>query len=543
MGEVYRAADDRLARNVALKVLRSSFANDTDRLRRFELEARAAAALSHPNIVVIYDIEMSSDAPYIVSEFLVGETLRQRLLREPLSLRQAAEFGVQIADGLTAAHEKHIVHRDLKPENLFITREGHIKILDFGIAKLTSLENSASGSIETWATQTKAGSILGTICYMSPEQVRGKRVDHRSDIFSLGAILYEMVTGKRAFSGETEADTMTAVLKEDPSPVTLARQDIPRGFEQIVLDCLEKEPEKRFESVRDLAFALNNAITNTGKPAMISLPSKRNVRKWLPGLVLGVCLLAVGIFAGGRLAGKATEHVIYRRITFQRGTIYSARFSPDSHSILYGAMWNGGPLQLYTTVGDSPLARPLGFMNAHLLALSSSNELALVVNGKPNRRTFTNGVLARAPLAGGTPREILDGVVYADWSPQRDLAVVQDTDGESRLEFPVGKVLYQTAGSISDIRFSPDGTHIAFMDHPARWDDRGSICVADLTGTRRILAKGWESEGGLDWTPNGDEIWFSAADNSSSTRSLWAVNLRAKNEKFCRCRAALHCRI
>ena len=148
MGEVYRAADDRLARNVALKVLRSSFANDTDRLRRFELEARAAAALSHPNIVVIYDIEMSSDAPYIVSEFLVGETLRQRLLREPLSLRQAAEFGVQIADGLTAAHEKHIVHRDLKPENLFITREGHIKILDFGIAKLTSLENSASGSIE-----------------------------------------------------------------------------------------------------------------------------------------------------------------------------------------------------------------------------------------------------------------------------------------------------------------------------------------------------------------------------------------------------------
>ena len=172
---------------------------------------------------------------------------------------------------------------------------------------------------------------------------------------------------------------------------------------------------------------------------MISLPSKRNVRKWLPGLVLGVCLLAVGIFAGGRLAGKATEHVIYRRITFQRGTIYSARFSPDSHSILYGAMWNGEPLQLYTTVGDSSLARPLGFMNAHLLALSSSNELALVVNGKPNRRTFTNGVLARAPLAGGTPREILDGVVYADWSPQRDLAVVQDRTERAVWSFPLAK--------------------------------------------------------------------------------------------------------
>ena len=529
MGEVYRATDERLARDVAIKVLKPSFSSDPDRLRRFELEARAAAALSHPNIVAIYDIGMHEGCPYIVSELLEGHTLRE-LLQDRLPLRQATEFGLQIAEGLEAAHEKHIVHRDLKPENLFITREGRVKILDFGIAKLTSLDAPENSSLENMVTQTKAGSILGTVCYMSPEQIRGKVVDHRSDIFSLGAILYEMATGKRAFAGETEADTMMAVLKEDPPEMAPGRQSMPAPFEQVILHCLEKDPENRFQSVRDLAFALGTVSLTTGKQTAIR-PRRLSVWKWWPWLATGLLLIALGTFFGARCKGT-TGGIVYRRITFQRGTIYSARFSPDSHSILYGAMWNGQPLELYTTVGDSPLARPLGFTAAHMVALSSGNELALVIRGVANRRIFDNGVLARAPLAGGTPREILEGVLYADWSPRGDLAVVHALNGQSQLEYPIGKVLYHTAGSISDIRFSPDGSRIAFMDHPARWDDRGTVCITDLSGNRTTLASGWASEGGLAWTPRGDEIWFTATENSATTRSLWAVNLSGHKRKI-----------
>jgi len=299
MGEVYRATDERLARDVAVKVLKSSFSGDPDRLRRFELEARAAAALSHPSIVAIYDIGTHEGSPYIVSELLQGRTLRE-LLPGPLSLRHAAEYGLQIAEGLVAAHEKGIVHRDLKPENLFITREGRVKILDFGIAKLTSPDGSKGSSLENMTTQTKAGSILGTVCYMSPEQVRGKLVDHRSDIFSLGAILYEMVTAKRAFAGDTEADTMMAVLKEDPPQMTLGRQSIPPAFEQITFHCLEKDPENRFQSVRDLAFALSTVSTATTKRTANLRPHGARFRKWLPWFGWGVVLAVAGLFFGSR---------------------------------------------------------------------------------------------------------------------------------------------------------------------------------------------------------------------------------------------------
>jgi hypothetical protein len=525
MGEVYRAADDRLAREVAVKILKPVFANDPDRLRRFELEARSAAALSHPNIVSIYDIGMYEGSPYIVSELLQGETLRQRLSRGPLSLRQVSDYGIQIAEGLAAAHEKRIVHRDLKPENLFVTHDGHVKILDFGIAKLTSQESSANSSIEDLTTQTKAGSILGTVCYMSPQQLRGKLVDQRSDIFSLGAILYEMLTGVRAFKGETEVDTMMAVLKEEPPEMSLARNKVPPGYEQVVRRCLEKEPEGRFQSAHDLAFALS-AVSGSGNVVVSPRVRKRLANKWVPWLAGACFLIGGGFFFGAKI--KTPEIPVYRRITFQRGTIYSARFSPDGGSILYDALWNGRRSELYTTVGDSPLARSLGFRGSHLLALSPADELAVVVNGVPARGDFDGGVLARAPIAGGTPREVLENVSYADWSRRGDLAVVHEVDGESRIEYPIGKVLYQTAGWISDIHFSPDGNHIAFMDHPALWDDRGSVCVIDLYGNRTVLAPDWKSEGGLNWTGQGDEIWFTAANSSSTARALWAVNMASK---------------
>jgi len=527
MGEVYRACDDRLGREVALKVLKPSLANDRDRLRRFEQEARAAAALNHPNIVAVYDIGMHNGAPYIVSELLQGQTLRQRLFNGPLALRQATDCGIQIAQGLVAAHEKRIVHRDLKPENLFITRDGRVKILDFGIAKLTLPEIREDRSLATMTTQTKSGSVLGTVAYMSPEQLRGKPVDHRSDIFSFGAVLYEMLTGKRAFSGETHVDTMTAVLKEEPPEMTLARQSIPATFEQIVRHCLEKEPENRFQSARDLAFALSTlSEISTSKQIPGFSVRKSRFRKSLPWLAAALLVAAVGVLLGGIL--KPASSLEYRRLTFERGTIYSARFTSDGRSMVYGASWNGRPLQVYFTPADSASARPLDLTSAHLLAISRSNELALALHGTHGSHLeFVNGTLARAPLAGGAPREILEDVRWADWDPHGELAVVHDANGRNRLEYPIGKVIYESGGWITNIRFSPQGDKIAFMDHPARWDDRGSVCVVDLAGQETTLSSGWGSEDGLAWSPRGDEVWFTAVEGGLNRRVM-AVNLSGR---------------
>lgn len=534
MGEVYRASDDRLGREVALKLLKPVLANDPDRLRRFEQEARAAAALNHPNIVAVYDIGMHGGAPYIVSELLQGQTLRQRMMDGPISVRQAHEYGIQIAQGLVAAHDKHIVHRDLKPENIFITHDNRVKILDFGIAKLVAPKAGEDDSVVSMTTQTKVGAVLGTAGYMSPEQLRARPVDHRSDIFSFGAILYETLTGKRAFSGDTEIDTMMAVLKEDPPEMTVTRQGIPQAFEQIVRHCMEKEPEDRFQSARDLAFALGtiaNASTGTSKQVLAFRSGGVVFRKWLPWLAAAVLLAALGVVLSGRLASAGVP--VYRRISFERGTIYSARFSSDGRGTLYSASWNGGPLQLYSTVEDSPFSRPIGFESASLLGLSKSSELALVLRGTHGSRLdFVNGMLARAPLAGGTPREILQDVRWADWNLHGELVVVHHANGRSDLEFPIGHVLYETQGWLSHIRFSPQGDEIAFMDHPALWDDRGSVCLINLKGQKKVLATGWESEDGLAWSPRGNEIWFTAAEASATSRTLWAVDRSGHQRKI-----------
>jgi eukaryotic-like serine/threonine-protein kinase len=527
MGEVYRAVDERLGREVALKVLKSAFAHDRDRLRRFEYEARAAAALNHPNIVAIYDIGVHDGASFIVSELLQGNTLRRLLLDGPLSLRHVADYGEQIAQGLAAAHEKQIVHRDLKPENIFITKDGRAKILDFGIAKLISHDVADPDSISGMTTQTKAGSILGTVAYMSPEQLRAKPVDRRSDIFSFGAILYEMLSGKRAFTGETEVDTMTAVLKEDPPDIGVVRKRVPPGFEQIVRHCLEKEPENRFQSATDLAFALKTSSEDAGKP---SYNRSGRLAKYALWAVLALVLAAVGTFIGSKWNSNLAPQ--YHRLTFQRGTLYSARFTSDGRSVVYGAAWNGRRMQIYFSPAESVSARPLDFGTAHLLAVSHTNELALQIGGNHGAGLdFIGGTLARAPLVGGAPREIVGDVRWADWSPKGELAVVHQQGGHSRLEFPVGTVLYETTGWIGNIRFSPDGTKIAFLDHPALYDDRGSVAEVDLTKHIRTLSSGWGSEDGLAWTPGGKEICFTAVENGYD-RALWSVNLEGKQRKL-----------
>jgi len=526
MGEVFRARDERLGRDVALKLIRPASSDNPDHLRRFEQEARAAAALNHPNILAIYDVGFEGTVPYIVSELLQGKNLRQRLLEGPIPMREAADYALQIAHGLTAAHERLIVHRDLKPENLFLTHDGRIKILDFGVAKLqTTTEDKRS--IENLTTVTKHGAMIGTVAYMSPEQLRGKPVDHRSDIFSFGAILYEMMAGCRAFRGETEVDTMTAVLREEPPSASLDAAAIPAGYQDIVKHCLEKEPENRFQSAKDLVFTLQTLSTSPAR----ALPSPKPVPRTtsaLPWALAAVMAVATVLLLLTQILRAPVAPPAYRRLTFEAGTVYSARFAPDGQSIVYGAAWNGKPVQLFSTVGNSLLTQPLNLSDANLLAISPSNELAVVLHGTHNGQLETiDGMLGRTPLAGGSPKEILADVRWADWDAKGGLAVVHYVDGHGRLEYPIGKVLYQSDGWISNIRFSPQGDKIAFMDHPAPWDNRGAVSVVDLAGHVKTLTEEWASEQGLAWRPAGDEIWFTAV-KEGQTLNLMAVSLSGK---------------
>jgi len=525
MGDVYRARDERLQRDVALKVIRPASSDNPDHLRRFEHEARAAAALNHPNILAVYDVGFDSGSPYIVSELLKGKTLRQRMQEGPISLREASGYALQIAQGLTAAHDHLIVHRDLKPENLFITHDDRIKILDFGVAK-RQVSPEDQEKIQNMPTVTKHGTVIGTVAYMSPEQLRGKTVDHRSDIFSFGAILYEMLSESRAFHGETDVDTMTAVLREEPTTASLDEAAVPPAYQDVVKHCLEKDPENRFQSAKDLAFALQT-ISGPSSGKGIRFPKPRTAKT----LVLPWGIAAVLAVATTFLA--VTDKIIpppptYSRLTFEAGTIYSARFAPNGQSVVYSAAWDDKPVQLFSTVGNSNLSQPLQFADANLLSISRTNELALVLRGTHNGQLETmNGMLADAPLAGGSPREVLSDVRWADWDSNGKLAVVHYVEAHCRIEYPIGNVLYQSGGWVSNIRFSPKGDSIAFMDHPALWDNRGTVRTVDLSGHVRTLTTEWGSESGLAWRPDGREIWFTAIEKGN-TLNLKAVDLSGR---------------
>lgn len=526
MGEVFRARDERLARDVALKLIRPASSDNPDHLRRFEQEARAAAALNHPNILVIYDVGFEGSTPYIVSELLHGKTLRQRLADGPVSVREAADYAQQIAQGLIAAHDRLIVHRDLKPENLFLTLDGRVKILDFGVAKLQNPAEDNRG-IESITTVTKHGAVIGTVAYMSPEQLRAQPVDHRSDIFSFGSILYELLSGCRAFFGETEVDTITAVLREEPPQANLDQASIPQGYREIVKHCLEKDPKNRFQSTKDLAFALQTVSGSSSTSAISTSNSNVLSPAALPWALSAVLALAAALLVVPLFRSPAPPPT-YQRLTFEAGTVYAGRFTPDGQTVIYSAAWNGKPVQLFSTVGNSRLAQPLALSNADLLSISRSNELAVVLGGIHNGQLETvGGMLARAPMAGGSPKELLADVRWADWDSTGHLAVVHDLGGLSRLEFPIGNVLYQSTGWISHIRISPQGDKIAFMSHRTLWDNLGVVGVVDLKGKVQILTQEWESEQGLAWRRDGKEIWFTAIDKGTNL-NLMAVTLDGK---------------
>jgi len=506
MGEVYRARDQRLGRDVAVKVLPASFSRDAERMRRFEQEARATAALNHPNILAVFDIGTHDGSPYLVTELLEGETLRERMQARALSARKSVEYAQQIARGLVAAHEKGILHRDLKPENIFVTSSGQVKILDFGLAKLIAPERGVGGSDSpTLASGTAAGVVLGTVGYMSPEQVRGLNVDARSDLFSLGTILYEMVSGKRAFGGDTPADTMSAILKEEPPPLTDIQQNIPPGLARTVEHCLEKNPADRFQSARDVVFALEAfSGSSSSKVSALPAPARLGVRKATAGLIAAAAAIAaIVFFFVGRNTAPGLPEPTYHQLTFQRGTVYAARFAPDGETVVYAAAWNGKPVELFSMRADSTEPRPLGLTDTDLMSISSSGELAVRTAPRFLTSFQTIGTVGRTSLSGGIPRPVENDVQAADWAPDGKSGVlVRDVGGEQRMELN-GKVLYSTPGWISNPRFSPAGTKIAFVNHQSRAGDPGRISVINVSdGKVTDLSKDFVSSFGLAWAPS-----------------------------------------
>ena len=540
MGEVYRARDTRLGREVAVKVLPASFAADSERVRRFEQEAQAAGKVNHPNILAIYDVGTHDGSPYVVSELLEGRTLREELSDGALPVRRATDYAAQTAQGLAAAHTKGIVHRDLKPENLFVTPDGRVKILDFGLAKLTERQppGTAESTSPTVVADTQPGMVLGTVGYMSPEQVRGLPADHRADIFGLGAVLYEMVAGTRAFGGESAGETMNAILTQEPPEVGASRSDLPPVLDGVIRRCLEKQPEQRFQSASDLAFALTSISTLSTSSAQLGAePLAEGVSRNTWRLAVGVVALLAVVAATVvmmQLVERPTPQPTFQRLTYRRGTIHSARFAPDGQTIFYTGEWGAAPMEILSTRADSAGARSLAMTTTELLSISTTGEMA-VANTRRLAGPFPRniGVLARASLAGGAPRDIARDVFDADWAPHGEsIAVIRPgTTGRNQIEFPVGTPLYQTDDEwLSDIRVSPTGDYIAFIEHPPT-EDSGEIVLMDLAGDRTVLSTGWVTAGGLAWTPAGDEIWFTAT-RAGAARDLHAVSLTGEERRL-----------
>ena len=520
MGEVYRARDPRLERDVAIKVLPAEMSADSGRMKRFEREARTASALNHPNIVTIYEIGTSDSISYIAMERIEGKTLREILFSGPLPIRRLLPIATQIADGLARAHEAGIVHRDLKPENVMVTKEGLVKILDFGLAKQTSGGSGIDGGSHLpTETGTSPGMILGTVGYMSPEQAAGQPLDFRSDQFSFGSILYEMTTGKRAFHKKTGVDTLSAILNEDPPPIETSSSDAPPPLRWITERCHAKDPDGRYASTKDLARELSNVRDRlpeiSGSGASAAVGRKRRDR-W-PLAVFGA--LAAGIVLTA-VAGKSHWSVApprFRQLTFSSGGILSARFVPGSQTIVFGYQRSPNMKSgIFSTQPDSTEARSLGLPLANILSVSRSGEMAILLGGRVGR-----GTLARVPLAGGSPREVLEDVGFADWSPEgAGLVVEHSFQGKHRVEFPLGHVLYETQSPVGPPRFSPRGDLIA------------------VGGDRTLLLdpKGLKKPQPLDvsglfaWSPTGEELWFSEEDRGVTTVN--AISLSGRRRRI-----------
>ena len=522
MGRVFLARDLRLDRLVAIKALPPGN-RDPRELSRLEHEARAAGSLNHPNIIAVHDIGASAAGPFIVSEYLRGKTLREVLDEGPMPLPRALELAAQLAAGLTAAHERGIVHRDLKPENLLVTEEGWLKILDFGIAKRTNkalLPTPPDGvhpvqpafdpaALEGLGPQTNPGQILGTIGYMSPEQVRGRPADARSDLFAFGEIFYEMLAGARAFRGKTPFAVCLAILHGEPQPLP---DSIPAEVRGVLARCLAKEPQQRYQTAQELRIQLE-ALLPGARGQTQPAPTRM---LWLLAALL---LLALGAaFVAMRRPHRAPPS--FRQLTFHPGAVWAARFGPAG-KVFYSAAWDGKPPVLFVTEPGKPEPKKLALPDAMLLSVSPAGDLAVLLNPTFRGTTYRGGALAVFSADGGSrARQRLEGVDAADYGPQGELAIVRASRLGSTIELPAGHVLVKSAGVIPSLRFSRKGDLIAYIEYPQPTDDAGAVAVVDRAGKKRVLAGGFRSLQGLAWSPSGEEVWVTAVATSASEGTL-----------------------
>jgi eukaryotic-like serine/threonine-protein kinase len=536
MGEVYRGRDERLRRDVAIKVLNARLHGDPAHVERLSREARAAGGLNHPNILAVYDVGTETGVPYVVSELLQGQSLRERLSGGPLPYPKALQYGIQIAHALGAAHEKKIWHRDVKPANVFITSDGRIKLLDFGLATRSGADGRADPDDSTASGEPERN--WGTAGYMPPEQLLGQPVDHRADLFALGAVLYEMFTGVRAFQRPTDSEVRNAVLHAEPVDARELNPRLPEGAVAVLRRCLEKNKEERYQSARDLGFHLQQLLRDVESSRSSTLPGPYPVPRrvaWMRVLLAtlaAVATVVAGVLVSRALSGRPAPS--FEQLTFRRGRIGGARFASEGRAVVYSeariVYSEGAPkhtLEVWRLdLSDSPHSRRLGYEGADVLA-ARRGDLALSLQRRYGGGRRFVGTLATAPAGGeGMPRELATNVEEADWDPAGvNLAVARWTGGggESALEYPLGQQLYATGDAVRTPRVSRDGRRIAFID------DRGGggggrIAIVDLARNVSYLTDQWFSARGLAWSPDGREIWFAAAQGRDN-RALRAVTL------------------
>ncbi len=500
----------------------------------------------------------TAESPYIVSELLEGSSLREKLasggaMRE----RKAIDYAIQMARGLAAAHERGIVHRDIKPDNIFITNDGRVKILDFGLAKLTQADPTpgdpdatlgpAGSAAENRGTQV--GVVMGTLGYMSPEQVRGKPADARSDIFSFGAVVYEMLSGKRAFRGDTSADLMSAILNHEPPDLTATNTEISPTVDRIVHHCLEKDAQQRFQSAGDIAFQLNelSGLRSTSGAEAVATPAAdaeaatkataaAQPETSSAGKLVTVAMLALAIGAiAAWFAAKAAYHYTpptFQQVTFVDGIIDSSRFLPDGHSFICAARLSTDPRRLlYIGNIDTPGLRALNIPADQVESVSPSGNVLIVQNMHGIGVGYVAvGTLAQMGIDGSAPRAVLDDVQYATWDPEgKNFATVRFVAERHTyaLEYPPDTILYETHGWLSNPHFSRDGKLIAVLDHPVFGDDLGTVAVFNLQGKRDILTRTYGETQHLAWSPDGKEVWFNATEDRVH-RNILAVNLKGQ---------------
>jgi predicted Ser/Thr protein kinase len=541
MGEVYRAKDTRLGRDVAIKVLPARFSSSPELRERFEREARAISSLNHARICTLHDVGHQDGVDFLVMEYLEGESLAEKLRKGALPLRETLKIGMEVCEALDVAHRAGIVHRDLKPANIMLTKSG-AKLMDFGLAKASAAGGGASGSAPLLSAAetisgpspmsplTGAGQVIGTILYMSPEQIEGKEADARSDLFALGAVLYEMATGQRPFEGKSQISVASAILEKDPTPIRQLQPLTPPAFERVVSTCLQKNPDDRFQSARDIRLELKwiteNPIAEEKRSEASGAEKSRRFLPWALAGALAIAL-AAGAWLYRRNAGHA-ESPTYKQLTFERGFVYAARFAPDGRSVVYSASWDGQPLQIYSTDPGSPESRALNLLNSTLFA-ASAKDLAISIGCRDRYIGDCQGTLALVPISGGAPREISEEVVAADWtSDGSEMALVRHTEGKYRVEYPRGKAIYESSKPLGFVRIAPNGKSLAVAQSLGEWGDAGQVLVLDGNGRQVTHSQMYVSLEGVAWPPSGEEVWLAGTTDTGWADAIYALRMNGK---------------